>query len=464
MSRTPYVYITVLMLTYTAAPFSLAGAVQETGPPLYLGETEQLSQSAYEIATWWTPFLYDNALWLVYGNLKEEGNVALEYRTYTGTWSPPEAFSDMGEFVAALVEEGALTLFWTTMERKEEELVTSICFETLTTEWSSPSCTVSPPFLKSPFVVKVPWGETWLLGSRRGFWEYQPLEGGLWGGVTVLTTTADFDEILKVIPAQDTLWIFYETGTSDLYCRTVTSEGISEPQPLVTEGFPYLYDVVVDGERVMVFVEVEEAGSQKVLACMTYEGGWGPLEAVAPSDVGYLSGGTALRTGDGRVFVFWNGTEDVTVQPWKVDLYYRVYDGGWSEVYKLTDTPDEWEATVTATEYNGEILLLWREKELSLVYASHVRVGEAGTPGQATGLQSVVPVTEPEKKEGPTWLNFSVILFRLKKYTSLIPVVVVVVVVAVLWFMKRKPPEEKKEIKIGERRKKKKKEEKKKKK
>ena len=254
------------------------------------------------------------------------------------------------------------------------------------------------------------------------------------------------------MPRGDELWIFYEKATSDIYYRVFDHGLISEPFPLITEGFPYLQDAVVVGTKVMVFLQIQEEGKdQKTLVYRIYDGEWSSLEALASAEEGFLSGGAPVQMADGTVFIFWNGAQSLETQPWKVDLYYRWYNGDWSGIYKLTDTPDIWEATFSGTEYEDQLVIIWRDKESTMVYASYASrgEGEAAEPGE---LEQVTPKIEPEKPE-----THSMWYYKIKEYLYLVPIGGVVCALLVLWYVKKRmsPEEESKKVEIGKRRKKK---------
>ena len=452
MLRNLCVFIAVVMLMYCPVQSD------DMETPLTIEKTEALTEWDYEMVTWWSPFVYNGVLWLIYEEMTFDNKKIVKYKTYTGEWSSPQIVSDVGNFIAAVEDSGTLLFFWSTSEKGELEMIKDICFRTLAETWSQPSCADAEPYIGDQFVVKAPEGKIWLLWSRRGFWEYQVFQGDHWGEKQVLTTTEEYDKILKVFPWEDEVWIFYETETSDIYYRTVDNDGLSDPYPLMTEGYPYLYDVVQYGTALMVFLEVQgQETEQKTLVYTAYDKEWTPIQAVATPEEGFLSGGSAVTTSDGRIFVFWNGTEDLEVEPWEVDIFYRVYDGNWSHVYKLTDTPEVWEASMTAAEYNDELVIVWREKESLIVYASHAHAGEGGDIEEQGELEQVTPKEEPEEPE-----KKPSILFKVKKYVerylSLIVVVGVLAALSGVYIVKKRisSKEEVKEVRLGERRKKRK--------
>ena len=449
MLRNLCVFIAVVMLMYCPVHSD------DMKTPLTVEKTEALTEWDYEMAAWWSPFVHNGALWLIYEELTSDNKRIVKYKTYTGEWSSPHTISDTGNFITAVEDSETLLFFWSTSEKGELEMIKEICFRTLTETWSQPSCTDAEPYIGDQFVVKTPEGNIWLLWSRRGFWEYQVLQEDHWGEKQVLTTTEEYDKILKVFPWEDEIWIFYETETSDIYYRTVDNEGVSDPYPLMTEGFPYLYDVVQYGTALMVFLEVQgQETEQKTLVYTAYDKEWTPIQAVAAPEEGFLSGGSAVTTSDGRVFVFWNGTEDSEAEPLKVDIFYRVYDGNWSRVYKLTDTPEVWETSMTAAEYNDEVIIVWREKESLIVYASHAHTGEGDIEEQSE-LEQVTPKEEPEEPEKKPSIMFTVKKY-VKKYLSLIVVVGVLAALSGAYIVKKRisSEEEVKKVKLGERRKK----------
>lgn len=447
--------VTLMALSCLHYPVQPCTVQSDRETPLHLEKTEPMTEWEYEMIMWWNPFLSDNTLWLVYQELTFDNVKILKYRTFNGEWSSPQILSDTGNFVAAVGNLETLTFFWNTAVKGESEMIKSICFRTLAQEWSSPSCTEAEPYIGDQFVVRAPDGNIWLLWSRRGFWEYQVFEKDHWGEKQQLATTEEYDKILRAFSREDEVWLFYETGASDIYYRVLDQTGLSEPYPLVTEGFPYIHDIVQYGATVMVFLEVQEADTdQKALVYTVYDGEWSSLQAVASPQDGFLSGGSAVRMPDGRIFVFWNGTDAIDVQPWEVDIFYRVYDGGWSGIYRLTDTPDAWETSVTGVEYNGSLILIWREKESLIVYASYVGAGE-GESAEPAELEKVTPKTEPEKPE-----RHSKIWNVVEKYLPLLLVGAALAAFSAVFFLKRRISSQKekkiREIKVGERRKKKK--------
>ncbi|MBU7009481.1 MAG: hypothetical protein HXS46_02230 [Theionarchaea archaeon] len=440
-------YLVILFMLFCTVP---CGHVEE-GFPVYIEETEQLTEDIYDMIIWWNPFIFEGNLWLVYGELTPLDIQHLYYRIYDGEWSSSFLLSEEGEFVAAVADDETLALFYTTLITEELEVRKNVCYRLFDGELSVPVCTESESYIGSQFITTGPDGKMWLLWNRRQYWEYQVFSEGQLSEKQVLITTEQYDQILHVLPVENELWIFYETGGSDIYYRALSEAGISEPYPLVTEGFPYLYGAVFTGQKVMVFLEVQEAGTdEKILTCITYDGQWGPLEALATPDDGYLTGGELIRMPDGRVFVFWVGTEDITDKPWKVDIHYRVYGETWSAVYTLTDTPDMWETSPTVTVYDSQLVIVWKEKESQQVYASYARV-EEGTGFEESGeFQQVTPKVEPEKPTSPP------LKVRIKKYLYLIPMGSVLVVLAVIIYLKKrkssgKEPERRT---IGERRRK----------
>lgn len=419
--------------------------------PLNIEKTEPITEWEYEMAGWWGPFVVGNELWLVYEELATETEGTLKYKTYTDEWSSPQVLANMGDFITVVEDDGTLFFFWNTEVSGESEMLKDICFKTLGDTWSQPFCSRAEPYIGDQFVATPSEGEIWLVWSRYGFWEYQVFQGDHWDEPRMLTSTEEYEKILKVFPFENEIWIFYETGTSDIFYRVANKNGISEPYQLITEGFPYLYDVVQHGDTLMVFLEVRGVETErKTLVYTAYDGEWTPMQAVGSPEEGFLSGGAAVTMSDGRTFVFWNGTDDVTVEPWEVDIFYRVYDGSWSHVYRLTDTPDVWETAMTVAEYSGKLIIIWREKESKIVYASHVYTGgesEAEQPGE---LQKVTPKEEPEKPEKRPPL-----LFTVKKYLNLIVVVCAVAALSGVYIVKKRMSSEEKveEVRLGERRK-----------
>jgi hypothetical protein len=446
MLRNLLIFVIVVLLMCAPAH----SESQEEDAPLYVEATQDLTTWEYEMVDWSSPFVFNNVLWLVYEELTFDNETLLMYRTYDGEWSPPETLADIGELIAVAKDPEALTFFWNTTTILETESIERICFRTFAQEWSTATCVEIEPRFGTQFVVKAPDGETWLLWSRGDSWEYQAFYGDHWGEEEVLATTKGYESILKVLELEDELWIFYETGISDIYYRVLTSEGLSEPQPVITGGFPYLYDVLLIDGKVTAFLEIRETGKEgKTLVYTAYDGEWSAPAALATPQDGFLSGGSTVTLSDGRVFVFWNGTRPQESE--EVDIFYRMYDGNWSRMYALTNTPDIWETTSTPVEYSGKLIILWRDKDSHHVYASTVSLEGGGTAAESGELQQVIPEKEPEgpqAKRSPFW--------RIRKYVFLIPVGGALAVLLGFLYLKRRfsTKEEKKEIKIGERRKK----------
>jgi hypothetical protein len=412
--------------------------------PVHLERTEQLSEWTYEMAVWWKPVIYSNTLWLFYQELGNENEEILQYRTYDGVWSSPQTLSSPGDFIAAVEDDGVLTVFWNTAIKEESEIVKNICFKTFANQWSQPSCAEPEPFIGDQFIVELT-DSIWLVQSRRGFWEYQIFQKDGWSSLQVLATTEGYDRILKVVSQGDDVWIFYESEASDIYCRVFHQQTLSESYLLAAEGFPYLVDVVQVDTEMLVFFELQETGAHgKTLAYTRFHGEWSPLEAVATPEEGFLSAGSAVGLSDNRVFVFWNSGEPGTVQPQKADISYRVYDQKWSHIYTLTDTPDVWETVPTAVEYTDQLIIIWRDKESRIVYASYAFLGEGGAGGESDPLQSVAPKAEPEGPPPPP--------VRVDTHVVLILVGIGVVLLLVIR-VKRKKSDMSEQIRIGERRK-----------
>jgi hypothetical protein len=413
-----------VLITLVLMCMSVPGLTDES--PLSLEGTEELSGWEFEIVAWEDPFVFNDALWLVYEELSWGYDKLIKYRVYDGVWSSPEALSNKGEFIAALGDDGELTVLLSEEIISESGTRKNICMKTGLQEWSSSLCSETGLYLGSEFVVERSDG-LWLLWSRRGFWEYQVWDGNQWTEPEVLAVMEAYDEIVEVIQVGDDVWIFYKTGTSDIYCR-VLGETLSEPQPLVTEGFPYVYDVCLVDTSVWVFLEVQEAETEKkTLVYTVYDGVWSPLEAVAAPEEGYLAGGSCVLVSDGRLFVFWNGTASVEST---VDIFYRVYDGSWSRVYALTDTPDVWETVPMAAEYKGNLIIIWREKESHKVSASYAQVRDV--PLERGELRPVNLKVEPEQ---PTWNPWAL---KIQEYAGPILVVSVLIVLGALIYMKRR--------------------------
>jgi len=426
----------------------LSGAGESS--PLYVEKTEQLTEGPYEMVIWWNPLSFDE-LWLLYGELAPEGVQTLKYRIYDGEWSSPHTLADKGEFITAFKEGETLIFFWNTMMEGESEIIKSTCVRQVDGEWSQPLCVEPEPYVGDQFCVKFD-GEIWLLWSRIGFWEYQVFQGDHWGEKQVLLTVPEeYYQIHEVVPVEDELQIFYERGRSDIYCRKLTREGLAEPEPVVTEGFPYLHGAAVVDGVVMAFLEVQAEGGRKTLVYTEYDEGWGPLGAVATPEDGYLAGGSFVTLEDGRLFVFWSGTQDVEEKLQKADIYYRVYDGNWSEVYQLTDTPDVWETSPTAAAYQNRMVIVWREKDSQLVYASHVLLGE-GEMTESDELPQVTPQPEPEEPERTPPGIITKVKKYVKEYIILLPVGGVLALLAVVYFKKKKTEEVEEKPTIGRRR------------
>ncbi len=446
MVRTLALLAILVVLVYSAH----AGA-EET--PLHIEKTEQLTESEYEMAIWWNPFAVDGVLWLIYEELLEDEQI-LKYRIYNGEWSSPLILADRGEFLGSVTEGESVTLFWNTQVQEESETVKSTCFKRLSDEGDTPVCSESESHAGDQFVVKTPDGEIWLLWSRIGFWEYQVLQEDHWSEKQVLLDTpGEYNRILEVVSREDDMWIFYEAGRSDVYSRVVTGGQISEPYPVATEGFPHLEGVTFVGTTPMVLLEVQEGDvGQKTLAYTTYDEGWTQLEAVATYKDGYLAGGSFYNLEDGKLLVFWSGTETVEQKPPLVDIYYRVYDGAWSRVYALTGTPTVWETSPTIAGYGDQLVIIWREKNMRLVFASYASFGEGGY-GEPEELKQAAPKKEPEEPEKSSSLRWSTVKRYIEKYIILLPVGAVVGVLAVVAYLRREKREEVEKPRIGERRK-----------
>ncbi|MBU7018437.1 MAG: hypothetical protein HXS44_13080 [Theionarchaea archaeon] len=415
----------ILVLVCTSLP----GLTGES--PLSLEGTEELSGWEYEIVAWEDPFIFNDTLWLVYEELSWGYDKIIKYRTYDGVWSSPEALSNKGEFIAALGSNGQLTVFFNEEIVSESGTQKNVCMKTGLQEWSSSSCYETGSYLGSEFLIERSDG-LWLLWSRRGFWEYQVWDGNQWTEPEVLAVTEAYDEILRVVQVGDDVWIFYKTGTSDIYYR-VLDDTLSEPYSIITEGFPYVYDVRVVDTTVFLFMEVQEAESdKKTLVYTVYDGVWSPLQAVAAPEEGYLAGGSCALISDGRLFVFWNGT---AFDESSVEIFYRVYDGSWSQVYALTDTPDVWETVPRAIEYKGRLIVIWREKESHKVSASYARMKDI--PVEPDELRPVNLKVEPEQ---PTWNPW---VLKIREYAGPLLVISVLIVLGALIYVKRRViPEE----------------------
>ena len=423
MLRTCTFFVMLVVLVYSSVQ---PGLLNDS--PLHLEETEKLSTWEYEIVSW-NPVVVNNVFWLFYDELTWGNETILKYMVYDGEWSSPETLSETGEFTAAVEEGGIFTLFWNEAVREESGTTKSICSKTFEGEWSSLSCTETGQYAGRQFIVTMP-DKTWLLWSRWGFWEYQVLEDQ-WSSPQVLTTTEEYDEILDVLVVKDSTWIFYKTGSSDLYYRVLQEGVLSEVNPLVTEGFPYLYDVLTYDTDILVLLEVQDSETDsKTFVYTAYNGTWSPLRAVASPEDGYLAGGSAVRVSDGRVFIFWNGT-DTAGEPQGSDIFYRVYNGTWSIPYRLTDTPDAWETSPTAAEYKGNLIIIWRDKESHAVSASHVSVQDVPLD-KAGELRLVTPKTEPIPPKWNPWV------IKIKQYSYLVGMTVVLAGFAVLVYLKRR--------------------------
>ena len=425
MLRTCTILVMLVVLVYSSVQ---PGLLDDS--PLHLEETEKLSTWEYEIVSW-NPLVVNNTFWLFYDELTWGNETILKYMVYDGEWSSPETLSETGEFVATVKEGGVFTLFWNEAQRGESEITKSICSKTFDGEWSLLSCTETGQYAGREFIVTMT-DETWLLWSRWGFWEYQVLLEDQWGSPQVLTTTEEYDEILDVLVVKESTWIFYKTGSSDLYYRVLQEGVLSEAYPLVTEGFPYLYDVFVYDTDILVLLEVQDAETDsKTLVYTVYNGTWSPLRAVASPEDGYLAGGSTIRMSDGRAFIFWNGTDSVEGQSADADIFYRVYDGTWSKIYALADTPDTWETSPTATEYEGNLIIIWRDKESHAVSASHVSIRDVPLE-EAGELRLVTPKTEPIPPKWNPWV------IKIKQYSYLVIMAVVLAGLAVLLYLKRR--------------------------
>ncbi len=430
--------LVILVLVCTSLP----GLTGES--PLFLEGTEELSGWEFEIVAWEDPFVFNDTLWLVYEELSWGYDKIIKYRTYDGVWSSPEALSNKGKFITALGNNGQLTVFFNEEITSESGTQKNICMKTGLQEWSSSSCHETGVYLGSEFIVERSDG-LWLLWSRWGFWEYQVWDGNQWTEPEVLAVTEAYDEILRVIQVDDDVWIFYKTGTSDIYYR-VLGDTLSEPYPIIMEGFPYVYDVCVVDTTVFLFMEVQEAEpDKKTLAYTVYDGAWSPLEAVAAPEEGYLAGGSCILVPDGRLFVFWNGTAS---EESSVEIFYRVYDGSWSQVYALTDTPDVWETVPRAAEYKGDLIIIWRDKDSHKVSASYAKMRDV--PLEPHELRPVNLKVEPEQ---PTWNPW---VLKIREYIGPILVVGVLVVLGALIYMKRRVTPEKDHTEEKERKEKKK--------
>jgi hypothetical protein len=399
--------------------------LQNDRTPISVDGTEVLTKWDYEMQSWWPPFIHDDEIWLVYGEWNFGNQQILKVRTYNGEWSTPQILTTNGEFITHLESVDGLVFFWIETTREESELIETICQRTFKEEWSPPSCSVAEPNVGAHFMVETPEGVK-LVWSRSGSWEYQLYRGGEWEEKQVLTTLEGYRRLLRVIQHGDALWVFFETGTSDISYRVFNTGEISESKPLVTEGFPYMYSVLSYGNTLMVFLEVQDAEYDgKTLAYTAYDREWSPLQAVAGPEDGYLSGGFPLVTEDGRLFVFWNGSEK---DGHSADLYYRIYDGAWSRIFRLTDTPDLWETACTMTEYHDELLFLWREKDSHLVYATTAH--ETGASNEYGNVLRQVSLRE----EPPEPIRNSL---RIQNYIAPLLIVITIVVIGMILIMKR---------------------------
>ena len=407
---------------------SFHGSLQtpnDTGP-LSIDETAVLSTWDFEMQSWWPPFIYHDELILVYGEWNFGDQQILKVKTYNREWGTPQILANDGEFMGHLESADGLAFFWIETAREESGLKETICQRTLAEEWSPPSCTQAEPNIGDHFMISTSEGEM-LLWSRNGYWEYELYENREWGEKQVLTTTEGYQRLLGVEFHENALWVFFETGSSDISYRVFTACELSGSESFLTEGFPYIYSIISYEGILMVFLEVQDAEyGSKTLAYTAYDGEWNPLQAVAGPEDGYLSNEFPLITEDGRLFVFWSGSEK-NGNP--ADLYYRIYDGAWSRIYRLTDTPDLWESSCTVTEYDDKLMILWREKDSHHLYVSLAH--ETGiSPESGETLRQVFP-----RKEPPEPVRSSL---RIEKYIAPLLILITLSVIGIISIMKRK--------------------------
>ena len=394
--------------------------------PLIVDETDILTGWDYEMQSWWPPFEYDGKIWVVYGEWNFGNQQILKIKTYNGEWSDSQILTPDGEFLTQIESSDGLLFFWIESARDESAVTETICQRAYTNEWSSPLCSETAFNVGNHFMVETPEG-IMLIWSRSGFWEYQLYETGGWKEKEVLSSTEGYHRLLKVLYHADSLWVFYESGTSDISYRVFGDNESQESIPFITEGFPYIYSVCSYNNSLMMFLEIQEKGSTgKTLAYTHYNGKWSSLQAVAGPENGYLSGGLPLVTEDGQVFVFWNGSD---ANSDLADLYYRVYDGNWSPIYRLTDTPDMWESTGTVTQYGDTFLILWREKNTRQVYATTAHHTDTSLE-YSDGLRAVT------LKEEPVDVNRNI--YRIQRYIAPLMVIITICAIGAIIIMKRK--------------------------
>jgi hypothetical protein len=393
--------------------------------PIVVEESEVLSSWDYEMQSWWLPFYYVDRLWVVYGEWNFGDQQILKVKTYDETWSDPQLLTSNGELIGLFESADALEFFWIETTREESALIETLCQKTFDGQWSPPICFETEFNVGNHFLLETAQGKT-LVWSRSGRWEYQINQRGEWGAKQVLYTTEGYKKLLDVVYHEGDLWVFFETGTSDISYRVFDVEMINESVPFISDGFPYIYAVVSYGTTLMVFLEVQESdSSSKTLAVTMYDGEWSPLQAVCGPEDGYLSGGFPLITEDGRLLVFWNGSAP---EQNTADLYYRMFDGTWSRTYRLTDTPQIWESSCTVTEYHDTFLILWREKESHHVYATTAHETDVAYEYVQSLRQISLKKEPPEPRQGS---------FQLSKYLPSIMALIVIIIIGIILFIKK---------------------------
>ncbi|MGD2073019.1 MAG: hypothetical protein PVG65_05980 [Candidatus Thorarchaeota archaeon] len=394
--------------------------------PITVRESEILTTWDYEMQSWWSPYYYDDQLWLVYGEWNFGDQQILKVKTYDGSWSTPQLLASNGELIGLFKSSDGLEFFWIETTREESALIETLCQRTFHGEWYPPTCFEMEFNVGNHFLLETAEEKT-LVWSRSGSWEYQIHEGGKWGEKQTLYTPEGYRKLLDVAHHEDVLWVFFETGTSDISYRVFDTDMIMESVPFISDGFPYIYSIVSYGNSLMVFLEVQESdSSSKTLAVTVYDGEWSPLQTVAGPEDGYLSGGTPLITRDGRLLIFWNGSES---EQNAADLYYRMFDGTWSHIYRLTNTPGLWESRCTVTEYHDMFLILWREKESHHVYATTAQE----TDTEYEYIESLRQVSL--KKEPPVSPPSSM---HLGKYIAPLMVLLAIMAIAIIIILKKR--------------------------
>jgi len=241
-----------------------------------------------------------------------------------------------------------------------------------------------------PSILQSSDGKIWIVwaSNRTGdleiFYKFSSDNGASWSSDTRLTTDPSRDDYPSVMQTSDgKVWVFWTSGrnlnpetgfpTADIFYKFSSDAGQTwsddayVPTDYKNNYREDLFPSVMQAANGSIWVvwTKEKEGQSGDLYYKTYNGTAWYWEVRLTTDPNEDNHPSIMQTANGRIWVFWDSNRAPNR---KGDVYYKVFDGSWSNDTQLTTAweDDQWPSAMQTTDLT--IWVVWTSPRYQQLY------------------------------------------------------------------------------------------------